>query len=189
MTRPHVWIVGFPRCGSASLCQALGMLGWNPIHNPRNWDQLEGHDAAGDVMITAHWRELSRMFPQSLLILNSRTFDDWAVSLQRIPGFWRSGLLYDRYYREAVYRGATPDTPDRLRDVWEAHHEAVRQEVPRNRLLKLPLPFAWEPLCEFLDVPVPSVSFPWLNRQSHRDARPRTPDAEGDRLVEEYAIS
>ena len=170
MSRPHVWIVGFPRCGSASLCEALRILGWNPIHNPRHWDQLEGHNAAGDVMITAPWRQLACMFPRSRIILNTRSFASWTQSLRRIPGFWRSGFLYDRYYRQAVYGTDDPADVETLRRAWEAHHADVQRTIPHRQLLVFPQPFAWEPLCAFLGLSVPSAPFPWLNRRSNSDA-------------------
>ena len=168
-----VWVIGFPRCGSASLCEALRVLGWDPIHNPRHWDQLEGHDAAGDVFVTAHWRELYAMFPRSLFVLNTRDFAGWLRSLRRIPGFWRSPLLFDRYHRLRVYSTHRWQERHALARAWERHHADVRQTIPAERLLELPLPFAWEPLCEFLGVPVPDEPFPWLNRRSCRDAAVR----------------
>jgi hypothetical protein len=171
--KPYVWIVGFPRCGGASLCHALEILGWNPLHNPRNWDQLEGHNAAGDVMITAHWRELYRMFPGSRFVLNTRDFGAWTRSLRRIPGFWRSGFLYDRYYRQAVYQTDDKDDVMTLGRVWEQHHTNVVTTIPPGQLLVFPQPFTWEPLCRFVNRPVPGNSFPWLNRGSNRDAKIR----------------
>jgi len=145
-------------------------LGWNPIHNPRNWDQLEGYNAAGDVMITAHWRELLAMFPRSRFIMNTREFVGWTRSLRRIPGFWRSHFLYDRYYRQAVYGTNSVEDVRALREAWERHHEAVITTIPQSQLLVMPQPFSWAPLSAFLGVPAPSIAFPWLNRHSNRDA-------------------
>jgi len=173
MRRPHVWIIGFPRCGSASLCEALRILGWNPIHNPRHWDQIEGHNAAGDVMITAHWRELLGMTPRAKFILNTRDFDAWTKSLLQIPGFWSSPLLYDRFYRQTVYYGAGIQDQQALRYAWDRHHALVRSLIPASRLLDLPFPLMWEPLCKFLGVRIPDEPFPWLNRQSNFDAQIR----------------
>jgi hypothetical protein len=169
--RPPVWICGFPRCGSASLCQALKILGWNPIHNPRHWDDLQGHDAAGDVFVTAHWRALLAMFPQARFILNTRPFPEWVESLKRIPGFWKSPLLFDRFYRLAAY--GTDDLTDRERLAWAwmRHHDQVRSKIPSQQLLVLEQPFSWPPLCDFLGLPCPTKAFPWLNRRSNRDAR------------------
>jgi hypothetical protein len=175
--RPHVWIVGFPRTGTTSLAVALRTLGWNPIDNPRHWDHLDGHDAAADVFATAHWRELLALYPDSRLVLSTRSFDDWVVSLRRIPGFWRSRRAFDRYHRLRVY--GTDDVRDEraLRRAWDRHHAAVTETVPPDRLLVLPQPFAWGPLCRFLGVAVPDVPFPHLNRLSCDDVPVRLPEA------------
>ena len=168
---PHVWIIGFPRCGSVSLCEALCILGWNPIHNPRHWDQIENHNAAGDAWITAHWRELLEMFPESKFILNMRDVDAWLVSMRRIPEFWQSGRMYDQYLRSRVY--GTHDVADAttLRMRWNEHVDEVRQSIPRDQLLEFHQPFRWESLCEFLDVAIPDCDFPWRNRATCEDAR------------------
>lgn len=166
--KPHVWIVSLPRCGTTSLSEALCILGWNPIDNPRHWDQLEGHNAAGDVMIATHWRELFRMFPNSKFILSPRRFTAWRKSLRRIPGFFTSSMLYDQYHRDALF-GCHPLDRAGLRAAWNRHHDAIASTIPPDRLLRLPLPFSWEPLCQFLDRPIPAVPFPWLNRLGHQD--------------------
>lgn len=168
--KESVWIIGFPRCGTVSLCEALRLLGWNPLHNPRHWDMLEGHNASGDVLITAHWRRLFEMFPNAKFILNTRELGDWLRSLNRIPGFWRSPRLYDRYHRLAVY--GTEDVTDRkaLQAAWDRHHAEVLATIPKRQLLVLPQPFQWPPLCDFLGVPVPNMPFPWKNRNTHSDA-------------------
>lgn len=170
----YVWIIGFPRCGSASLCEALRILGWNPIHNPRHWDQIENHDAAGDAWITAHWHELYSMFPESKFILNLRDVDSWLVSLHRIPEFWQSDMLYDQYLRSRIY--GTHDVTDvmTLRTRWDDHVDAVRKSIPRDQLLEFYQPFRWEPLCEFLSVAIPDCDFPWRNRATCTDARKNT---------------
>jgi len=169
MTRPYVWVVGFPRCGGASVCRALRMLGWKSIHNPRHWDQMEGYNAAGDVMITAHWRELFSMFPRSKFILNTRGLPEWLESLKRIPGFWQSPYLYDRYYRQKVYLTDSVDNTGALSLAFVKHEMDVQDTIPKDQLLVFPQPFSWEPLCTFLDKPIPSKPFPWLNKKSNRD--------------------
>jgi hypothetical protein len=173
MSKPNVWVIGFPRCGTTSLSRALRMLGWNPIDNPRHWDQVQRHNAAGDAWITAHWRELLAMTPRAKFILNTRDFDSWTQSLQRIPDFWASPLLYDRYLRHRIYGTDSPRDVQQLWRAWNRHHEEVRREVPAGQLLELPLPFAWEPLCEFLSVPVSSEPFPHLNRGGCSDVEIR----------------
>jgi PAS domain S-box-containing protein len=47
--------------------------------------------------------------------------------------------------------------------VFNAHNEDVRRKVPADRLLVYEITEGWEPLCEFLDVPVPDTPMPHLN--------------------------
>ncbi len=45
-----------------------------------------------------------------------------------------------------------------------ARYEAeVQRIVPADRLLVWSVSDGWEPLCEFLEVPVPDMPFPYLN--------------------------
>ena len=46
---------------------------------------------------------------------------------------------------------------------YRQHNAAVRQYVPRGRLLEYKVSEGWEPLCTFLKLPVPSKAFPNLN--------------------------
>ena len=48
-------------------------------------------------------------------------------------------------------------------DVFNKHIEAVKVHVPEDRLLVFRVKEGWEPLCAFLDVPVPDRPFPHLN--------------------------
>jgi hypothetical protein len=43
------------------------------------------------------------------------------------------------------------------------HIEEVKQVVPNDRLLVYSLKEGWEPLCDFLNVPIPNHSLPHLN--------------------------
>ena len=46
---------------------------------------------------------------------------------------------------------------------YEAHNQAVIDEVPADRLLVYEAGQGWPPLCEFLDVPVPAEAYPNVN--------------------------
>ncbi|KAI1261501.1 P-loop containing nucleoside triphosphate hydrolase protein [Xylariaceae sp. FL1019] len=51
----------------------------------------------------------------------------------------------------------------------EIHNNWVRSLVPKERLLEMDLAGGWEPLCEFLDKPIPDEPFPRLNDSEARD--------------------
>ena len=43
---------------------------------------------------------------------------------------------------------------------YEEHNELVKNTVPKENLLVWNLKEGWEPLCKFLDVPIPDVPVP-----------------------------
>jgi len=45
-------------------------------------------------------------------------------------------------------------------DMYVAHEQAVRREIPADKLLVFDMKEGWAPLCSFLDLPVPSEPFP-----------------------------
>ena len=47
--------------------------------------------------------------------------------------------------------------------VFNAHNDEVRRLVPRERLLVHEFGEGWQPLCAFLDVPVPATPYPKVN--------------------------
>jgi hypothetical protein len=48
-------------------------------------------------------------------------------------------------------------------DLIEVHNEMIKQVVPADQLLVMDLQEGWQPLCRFLDKPVPREPFPRLN--------------------------
>jgi hypothetical protein len=52
---------------------------------------------------------------------------------------------------------------EKLDDVHEEYYAMVRREVPEQQLLEFQHDDGWQPLCEFLGVPVPDVPFPKTN--------------------------
>lgn len=49
------------------------------------------------------------------------------------------------------------------RMVYDRHYRQVREIVPPEKLLVYRMGEGWEPICRFLDKPVPDVGFPWVN--------------------------
>jgi hypothetical protein len=48
-------------------------------------------------------------------------------------------------------------------EVFHAHVALVKSKVPADRLLEFDVKQGWDPLCDFLGVPVPDEPFPHLN--------------------------
>ena len=47
--------------------------------------------------------------------------------------------------------------------VFNDHVEEVKRVIPEEKLLMHSPKDGWEPLCAFLDVPVPEEPYPWVN--------------------------
>jgi len=63
---------------------------------------------------------------------------------------------------EGIFEGRIDDRQHAI-SVYEAWTERVVATVPADRLLVFDVRDGWEPLCEFLEVPVPDVPYPRRN--------------------------
>jgi hypothetical protein len=52
---------------------------------------------------------------------------------------------------------------DGLVRAFDAHNQAVRATIPAEQLLVFEVRESWQPLCDFLDAPVPDGDFPRTN--------------------------
>ena len=81
----------------------------------------------------------------------------------------RDGLVeaasMEIFFREVVFKDFVGHFGDRafMTRYFERHTEEVIRGVPKGRLLVYEVGEGWEPLCEFLGVPVPSTPFPHVN--------------------------
>ncbi|TPP60177.1 hypothetical protein FGIG_03084 [Fasciola gigantica] len=53
---------------------------------------------------------------------------------------------------------------------YERRTERIQQVIPSDRLLLFRLGRGWEPLCAFLQVPVPNKPFPWVKTREEFQA-------------------
>jgi hypothetical protein len=116
------------------------------------------------------FKELDARFPGSKFILSVRDYGSWIRSMIGHFGNKPNDLL------QWIYGVPYPDGhADRCIEVFAAHNAAVRQYF-RDRpgsLLEIDLEreASWEPLCRFLDCPIPSLPFPHVNSAADRERR------------------
>jgi hypothetical protein len=158
---------------------------------------FDGYQSAVDWPVAAYWRELAAAYPRAKLILTVRDPDSWYDSaratifkqsidaprgLARLPlrlieavsPDFRAFLAMDR---ETIERSLFED---RLADreymiaAFRRHIDEVQAAFPADRLLTYRVGEGWEPLCEFLGVPVPDQPYPRDNSSADffRTARP-----------------
>ncbi len=165
---------------------------------PIDWAPLfAGYKATVDWPGAFFWRELVNAHPQAKVILTVRDPDRWydsaAATIHKVPKLASGGLAgrglvavvgaFSPAARDAFWLneaviwegtfGGRFDERDHAIGVFNAHVAAVERTVSPERLLVFDVKQGWEPLCAFLDVPVPAEPFPHLNDGAEFDRRIR----------------
>jgi len=151
----------------------------------RDWTAIfDGYHATVDWPAAAFWRELVEHYPDAKVLLSRRDADRWHESVMNtihpamIQGPPSDAPEILREFHAMVYALIFEQTfggrlADRVhaRRVFDAHNQAVIDAIPAPRLLIYEPGDGWEPLCRFLDVPVPGEAFPHLNDTAWYRAR------------------
>jgi hypothetical protein len=146
---------------------------------------FEGHDSTVDWPGGFFYGELAERYPDAKVLLSVRDADAWEHSYrQTIWNLSRGDSLirhlsdarrevdprWGRYLelvQRMLWSDRSPfgggDDPVQMKAQMEAHNEAVREAIAPERLLVWRVTEGWEPLCEFLDVPVPEEQLPHAN--------------------------
>jgi predicted naringenin-chalcone synthase len=156
-----------------------GASHWEQVANgqPIDWRKtFDGWGSTVDWLGARFYLEMLEAFPEAKVILSVRDPEAWYESCH-------ASLHATRGMRSAP-DGASDSSPmlkavetaiwedlfdgrfaerDYALEVFERHRLQVVGTVPPERLLIYDIREGWEPLCEFLSVPVPSTPFPHLN--------------------------
>ncbi|KAI0022636.1 hypothetical protein F4780DRAFT_788212 [Xylariomycetidae sp. FL0641] len=133
--------------------------------------------------------ELMEIYPEAKVVLVRRNPENWWQSLkvvmERSTANWWFELLmapipvwchlptFFGYFERGLLRFAGAPNPENtsvenihkfcgphLLEIW---NNQVREMVPKAKLLEMELREHWDPLCKFLDMPVPNAAFPREN--------------------------
>jgi hypothetical protein len=160
---------GFGRTGTLSFKRALEV----------DWDDLFERFGSGvDYPVSCVWEDLATHYPDAKVVLTVRDPQRWWEStISTIYGFrtafapWLQRAvpltgqfveMVDLLVWDGLFDGKVTDRAHAV-EVFEQHIEHVRKTCPPERLLVFDVADGWQPLCEFLDVPVPRRPFPHLN--------------------------
>lgn len=139
-----------------------------------DWDALFARYRSAVDWPACHFYEtLARRYPASKVILTVRDPARWYESARSTIFDVMAGPIPDgeigaqlRMARKLIvdgtFGGGTDDR-ERVIQVFERHNEAVKRAIPPERLLVYQVSEGWEPLCRFLDLPVPDEPFPHVN--------------------------
>ena len=141
-----------------------------------DWDALfDGFQSTVDWPSCNWWREQRAAFPDAKILLSLRDGEGWYESVMntihattvaslasddegvRRRGEWANEIIWKR-----VFDGRMDDRAHVI-GCFDAHNEEVMRSVPADELLVYRPGDGWEPLCAFLDLPVPETPYPHTN--------------------------
>lgn len=127
-------------------------------------------------------------YPDAKVILNQRSdINDWHHSITntiaRADGHWPLFIIsclsrecfwawqsHCRFMYPGLFRALDGNIKTGIarngKWVYREHYNMVRGLVPEERRLEWTVEDGWEPLCKFLDKPVPDEPFPFVNTAS-----------------------
>ena len=183
---------GLGRTGTFSLKFALEHLGFGPcyhmaevfagvrrnvplwldvVRGEPDWDAVfAGFESTTDYPACTYWRELAAFYPDAKVILSVRDADSWFDSVSETifsPSMQGSlaGSPIEAMMKGVIFDAFGDRVNDRafMADWFTRRNQAVIDVLPPERLLVFSPKHGWEPLCEFLGVPVPDAPFPRVN--------------------------
>lgn len=163
-----------------------------------DWDSLfAGYQSAVDYPATLFYQDLMKHYPDAKVLLTVRDPERWydsaleTIYLTNNPPIpfsilrWIMPLVREMYPRfqfvdkliwDGQFEGRFKDKDFAISKFIE-WNDSVKATVPADKLLVYEVKQGWQPLCEFLDVPVPDENFPRVNsreefKQMMRDRNP-----------------
>jgi hypothetical protein len=151
------------------------------------WDEIfEDSQATVDWPGSYFYKELIEAYPDAKVLLSVRDSEAWERSMRqtiwgmfwgdilirdlssarvRVDEQWRAfiELMQDMWKRGGLMDNGADTTTESMRAAMERFNQEVQDTVPADRLLVWSVSDGWEPLCEFLELPVPDTPFPHLN--------------------------
>lgn len=157
-------------------------LGKDKPYGREEFDKLlGGYDAVMDFPPCLFWEDFYKAYPDVKIILTNRDTDSWLKSMQNtIFDFmqwkiWRVWRYVDRQQTKPMLDMLTTsfevfcnsDYGEGARQAYIDHYARVRNTIPRDQLLEFNFGDGYEPLCKFLDLPVPEKPYPHQNTSAN----------------------
>ena len=152
-----------------------------------NWDELfKGYVSAVDYPVARYYKQIMNYYPDVKIIHTIRDAESWFKSAtdtifwasrptswkiikmifnlpfskearRRLPVLKYNGMLIEREF------GKDLKNKHSVIKRFNEHNEEVINTVSKERMLVFDPKSGWEPLCKFLNVPVPETPFPKSN--------------------------
>ena len=151
---------------------------------------LEGYEATVDWPGSYYAKDLAEAYPDAKIVLSERDPESWANSMVKTiyglfyadnlmrhlsdarasidPG-WKFYLtmMKEMWHNAGLFEDGENTTPEFMAEAFVRRNDEFKAALPADRLLVWAAKDGWEPLCAFLEVPVPDQPFPQINDSGH----------------------
>jgi len=167
--------------------------GFDGKNTPQQWRDFfkkKGCVAGVDYPFSLKWKELSEVYPNAKVVLSTRNPDTWYKSVKESIWTFQENMTTSWSFRKTVFlldgrkrieewfpcvdkvkgdcmnksMGQVLEAgPQASADYFIEWERVVRANIPPERLLVHSAKEGWEPLCKFLELPIPDEPYPRLN--------------------------
>jgi len=206
--------VGMGRTGTASLKVALEQVGighcyhmtevlknpecttdWtNAAEGNADWDKIfNEYSATVDNPGCNFWKELANYYPKAKVILTVRDADKWFDSTnETIHSIEFANFIKNSPFGKMAQKTIWDIMENRMQDrnhmvdFFKNRTSEIIDYIEPERLLVYEVSEGWEPLCAFLNLPVPETEFPRINsREETKELLANLIANSGEQLSEE----
>ena len=155
-----------------------------------DWDAFfEGYTATVDYPTALFYEDLLKKYPNAKFIHTLRDSESWYASVRetiyrgkpknakdifrmiynmiRSADFRRVAPVF-QYSDQLIWNGQFQSKFEEKAvaiKIYEAHLEKVKATIPAEQLLLYNIKDGWQPLCDFLNLPIPTTPFPNSNNK------------------------
>jgi hypothetical protein len=162
--------IGLAKTATSSLARAMSILNFKSKHYLFDVENdLKKYEFLNDMPIQTRYKQYDSKYSNSKFILTIRDEESWLKSVQkqflkhRRP---KNSLLYNNWVEQFGFFGSNKE---KLLQRYRSHNFEVKEYFKqRNDFLIMDI-FSgdkWEKLCSFLNLRIPEVDFPHLNKSN-----------------------
>jgi hypothetical protein len=157
------------------------------LEQAKLWDRaLNGDECWPEIFNGSQATELADYYPEAKVVLSVRDPEAWEKSMRQtvwavrngesllrllssaqahVNPQWRAflGMIDQLLWKNQGTFSAGHAEPQQMIDTMERHNASVIESIPAERLLVWNVAEGWNPLCDFLELPVPSTPLPHVN--------------------------
>jgi hypothetical protein len=208
----EIWMFRAP-WSSSTHCKFWSRLADGEEPNP-NFDEIfDGYAASCDFPSCVFWREQLKAYPNAKVVLTMRDPESWYKSVmstifhiqpdgpycKRVSNLGiRVALAFgfpNRGFSEMVRKVISRDmfggdySKENVIKCYNEYIESVKRDCPKDKLLVFRATDGWEPLCKFLELPVPEGEYPNTNSSAEFEHAKRALNTAGWLIMSAPLIS